>query len=67
MLKELTPIEALFGVPSRHDSLPVFGCSCFANIKYLTSKKQFKSIECTFIGYNLNHKGYKCLDLNGKL
>lgn len=28
---------------------------------------QFPSTECIFVGYSPSHKGYKCLDQNGKL
>ena len=28
---------------------------------------QFHSVPCTFVGYNHNHKGCKCLDLGGRI
>ena len=46
----------------------MFGCACHPSTHPFNKHKlQFRSTVCTFIGYNLNHKGYKCLDSNGKL
>ena len=48
--------------------LKIFGCFYFPNIcSYNKYKLQFRSTECTFLGYSLNHKGYKCLDSIGKI
>lgn len=62
------PFETLFGQKPEYTSLKVFGCSCFPNTKHFNNHKlQFKPVECTFLGYSINHKGYKCLDPNGKI
>ena len=46
----------------------MLGCICYPNTRpYNRHKLNFISTECTFLGYNLNHKGYKCLDKNGKI
>lgn len=67
-LQGISPLEALLGTPPQYSSLKVFGCSCFPNIRYSNQQKlQYRSIECTFLGYSLNHKGYKCLDPSGKI
>ena len=48
--------------------LRVFGCACYPNtIPYNRHKLNFRSTQCTFLGYILNHKGYKCLDKIGKI
>lgn len=67
-LHGITLFEALFKVPPQHSTLKVFGCYCFPSIEDFNSHKlQFRSIECTLLGYSLNHKGYNCLDPNGKI
>lgn len=63
ILKHKSPIEVLFKTPPIYSQLKVFGYLCFPNTRpYNCYKRQFRYIPCTFIGYNLNHKGYKCLD-----
>lgn len=40
----------------------------FPNLRNFPQPKlQFKSSECTFLGYSLNHKEYKCLSPKGKV
>lgn len=39
----------------------------FLSLEISINKLQFRYVECTFIGYSLDHKGYKCPDLNGKV
>uniref|UniRef100_A0A803NLP6 Integrase catalytic domain-containing protein n=1 Tax=Cannabis sativa TaxID=3483 RepID=A0A803NLP6_CANSA len=63
-----SPIEVLFNITPDYSSLKVFGCTCFPNIRpYNKHKLEYRSSPCTFIGYSLNHKGYKCLDPSGRL
>ena len=45
-----------------------FGCSCFPFLKeYNKQKFHFYTSKCIFLGYNLIHKGYKCLYSSGKI
>ena len=68
VLHHKTPLEVLFKTLPNYSFLKIFGCFYFPNIRsYNKHKLQFRSIECTFLGYSLNHKGYKCLDSNGKI
>ena len=68
ILKQKCPLELLFKTKTNYSFLKVFGCACYPNTRPFNKHKlQFRSTVCTFMGYNLNHKGYKCLDSNGKL
>lgn len=51
----------LLVIPSKYFAAPVF-----STLETLI-KFQFNLVECTFIDYILNRKGYKCLDLTGKV
>lgn len=63
-----TSLQLLFGKIHDYFFLKVFGCSCFPCLRlYNTHKLNFRSLECIFIGYSPNHKGYKCLSLSGKV
>ena len=65
VLHNKCPIEVLFKSILDYSFLKVFGCSYFPNLHpYDTSKLQYRSEECTFLGYSLNHKGYKCTSCN---
>lgn len=68
ILGGLSPVEKLFHTPPVYSQLRVFGCLCFPNLRpYSHHKFNFHSSPCTFLGYSLNHKGYKCLDSPGKI
>ena len=58
-----TPHTRLYGSHPSYSSLRVFGCSCFPHLgSYVSNKLSSRSIECVFIGYSPQHKGYRCLD-----
>lgn len=58
-----TPHSRLYGSPPSYSSLRVFGCSCFPHLRsYVSNKLSSHSIECIFLGYSSQHKGYRCLD-----
>ncbi|KAM1900185.1 hypothetical protein ACFX14_029161 [Malus domestica] len=64
-----SPFQKLFHKSPQYDFLKVFGCACFPYFRpYNSNKLQFRSKRCVFLGYSLNHQGYKCLDMStGKI
>jgi hypothetical protein len=55
----------LFGSMPSYEHLRVYGCTCYPNT---TATAPYKlspcSIRCVFLGYSVDHKGYRCLDLS---
>jgi len=60
-----TPVERLLKEKPNYNSLRVFGCACWPNLRpYNTRKLSFRSTKCAFLGYSSMHKGFKCLDIS---
>ncbi|WVZ81301.1 LOW QUALITY PROTEIN: hypothetical protein U9M48_028692 [Paspalum notatum var. saurae] len=58
------PYQVLFGQESDYSHLKVFGCLCYPNLSSTMAHKLApQSAPCVFLGYPLEHKGYRCLDL----
>ncbi|WVZ54648.1 hypothetical protein U9M48_005413 [Paspalum notatum var. saurae] len=58
-----SPTEVLLKTKPDYASLRIFGCAVWPNLRPYNSKKlEFRSKQCTFLGYSALHKGYKCLD-----
>jgi hypothetical protein len=65
VIQSHTPMERLFGNSGDYSLLRVFGCACWPNLRpYNRHKLDFRSKQCTFLGYSNLHKGYKCLDIS---
>jgi hypothetical protein len=61
----VTPLQKLLQVELDYSQLKVFGCAYWSNLgPYNAQKSAFRSKQCVFLGYNPNHKGYKCLDVS---
>jgi histone deacetylase 1/2 len=65
VINHQTPLERLLHQKPDYSMLRTFGCACWPNMRpYNTRKLQFQSKRYVFIGYNILHKGFKCLDIN---
>lgn len=63
LLQNLSPYEKLFKKSPQYNFFKVFGCECYPYLRsYNNNKLQFYSKHCVFLGYSLNHHGYRCLD-----
>jgi hypothetical protein len=63
VLKHVSPYSKLFQNELDYSILRVFGCACYPLLRpYSTHKLSFQSKQCIFLGYNSNHRGYRCLD-----
>jgi histone deacetylase 1/2 len=63
-LKFATPTEKLLNITPNYQSLRIFVCACWPNLRpYNKRKLSFRSKQCVFIGYSPIHKGLKCLDV----
>ena len=62
------PFIRLFNSSPDYGFLRTFGCACYPLLRpYNRHKLQFLSLECIFLGYAPNHKGYKCLTPSGRI
>jgi hypothetical protein len=58
------PYHRLHNKYPDYNSLRTFGCLCYPNESATGPHKLAPcSVACVFLGYPLNHKGYRCLDL----
>jgi hypothetical protein len=58
-----SPWELLFKTRPSYESLCTFGCLCYPLLcPYNSHKLQPRLVECVFLGYPTNAKGYLCYD-----
>lgn len=63
LLQWSSPFYVLHNRLPDYSSLRTFGCACYPHLgPYVTNKLMPRSVECVFLGYSLQHKGYRCLD-----
>lgn len=57
-----TPMQRLLHTRPNYNSLHVFGCACWQNLRpYNNRKLMFRSKQCVFLGYSAQHKGVSVL------
>ncbi|KAK2978854.1 hypothetical protein RJ640_010424 [Escallonia rubra] len=58
-----TPYDRLYGSSPDYSMLKVFGCACFVLLQpHERTKLESRARLCCFIGYGIEHKGYRCWD-----
>ena len=63
-INNLTPFLLLHGAHPTYDHLRTFGCLCYPNLLATSPHKLApRSTPCVLLGYPLEHKGYRCMDL----
>ncbi|KAI5345120.1 hypothetical protein L3X38_012997 [Prunus dulcis] len=59
-----SPSQILLHKEPNFAFLKIFGCACFPYLRpYNTNKLHLRSVKCVFLGYSLDHQGYRCLNL----
>jgi hypothetical protein len=65
VIQAVCPHLALFGSAPSYEHLCVFGCTCYPNTTTTAPHKLSpRSTWCIFLGYSVDHKGYRYLDLS---
>ncbi|KAI3664859.1 hypothetical protein L6452_43468 [Arctium lappa] len=63
ILKNKSPYEALYDISPAYELLKVWGSACFVQLQpHEHTKLEPRSRLCCFLGYSIEHKGYRCWD-----
>jgi transposase InsO family protein len=59
----ISPWESLFGSSPPYSTFRSFGCACYPLLRpYSKHKLLIRSVQCIFLGYPSNAKGFLCFD-----
>ena len=62
-LQNKSPYEVLYNISPAYELLRVWGCACFVQLQpHERTKLEPRSCLCCFLGYGIEHKGYRCWD-----
>lgn len=65
--RSTTPFQLLLGTAPDYSYLRVFGCLCFPNQAATAAHKLSPDLTpCALLGYLVDHRGYRCLDLHSR-
>ena len=63
-----TPFEALYSKKPSYSQIKIFGCECYPFLRpYNKHKLDFHTSKCVNLGVSKLHKGYLCLNPNGRI
>ncbi|KAL0554367.1 hypothetical protein IC582_008286 [Cucumis melo] len=64
ILQNISPFERLYGTLPNYSNLKVFSCVCFVLLHpHEHTKLEPNACLCCFLGYDTEHKGFRCWDL----
>jgi len=64
LLKNKSPFELLYNQSPSLSHLKTFSCLCYATVVSPKQKFDLHALQCIFIGYLCNRKGYKLFDID---
>ncbi|KAA0049720.1 Retrovirus-related Pol polyprotein from transposon TNT 1-94 [Cucumis melo var. makuwa] len=63
VLQNISPFERLYGTPPNYSNLKVFCCASFVLLHpHEHTKLEPRACLCCFLGYDTEHKGFRCWD-----
>jgi hypothetical protein len=65
IINDFSLLERLFHQTPDYTFLRTFGCACWPHLRpYNSTKLEFRSKQCVFLGYSDMHKGYEYLEIS---
>ena len=68
ILNDKISFEVLYSKKPNYSIIKIFGCECYLFLRpYKNHKFSFHTSKCVNLGFNHTHKGYMCLNSNGRI